>query len=151
MTHWLAAWILTAAVGTPPDSLHRPALDTALAAFSAAFARADAAALDTLLTADYVHTNGGTGAVLDKSRWLEYIRARRVELETGRLRLDRYETKGVDVRLSPPVAIVTSEVATGGVRDGSRFTSRLRVTQVWVYRERRWRRAAFHDSPVSGA
>jgi hypothetical protein len=86
-----------------------------LAAFDAAFARADAAALDSLLTAAYVHTNGGTGAVLDKSRWLEYISAqyisaRRVALETGR----------------------------------------LRVTQVRVYRERRWRRAAFHDSPVSG-
>jgi hypothetical protein len=93
-----ALLLLTGLLGTEPDSLHRLALERALGAFSAAFLQADEKALDTLLADDYVHTNGGTGSVLDKARWLEYIRARRAELASGRLRMDHYESSEVTIR-----------------------------------------------------
>ena len=147
---WLMACCLAGALTGPIDSLDRASLDRAVTEFGAAFARADTAGLDTLLTDDYVHTNGGTASVLDKARWLAYVGGRRAELESGRLRLDRYETSGMTVQWNPPVAVVLAQVTSEGVRDGRTFTSRVQVTQVWLHRGGRWRRAAFHDSPLPG-
>jgi ketosteroid isomerase-like protein len=140
--------LLTCLLGTEPDSLHRLALERALGAFSAAFLRADENALDTLLTDDYVHTNGGNGSVLDKARWLEYIRTRRAEVASGRLRVDRYESTQATIRWHGNAAVVTSQVVSEGSRDGQPFATRLRVTQVWIRLGGQWRRAAFHDSPL---
>jgi Domain of unknown function (DUF4440) len=143
--------ILAASVSAAePDSLQRLALERALVAFNAAFARGDAPALDTLLTGDYLHTNGGTGSVLDKSRWLEYIRARRTELASGRLRVTRYEASAVTIRWHGAAAVVGCRVVSEGSRDGTPFAARLQVTQFWVRSGGQWRRAAFHDSPIPG-
>lgn len=139
------------AVRTEPDSLQRVALHAALQAFTGAFLRADAEALDTLLTADYLHTNGGTGTVLDKTQWLEFIRSRRAELQSGRLQVDRYQATSQEVRWYPAVAVVSSRIVSAGRRDGAPFESRLQVTQVWIRRGERWWRAAFHDSPLPGS
>jgi Domain of unknown function (DUF4440) len=143
--------LLTCLLGTEPDSLHRLALELALGAFSAAFLRADEKALDTLLADDYVHTNGGTGSVLDKARWLEYIRTRRAELANGRLRVERYQSTAVTIRWHGDAAVVSSQVVSEGSRDGQPFATRLRVTQLWVRSGGQWRRAAFHDSPLPGS
>jgi hypothetical protein len=132
-----------------PDSLHRIALHQALQSFSSAFLRADTEALDTFLVADYLHTNGGTGTVLDKPKWLAYIRRRHTDLESGRLRLSRYETMNLVIRWYPAAAVVSSQVVSEGLQDGVPFSSRLQVTQVWIRVRGQWRRAAFHDSPVS--
>jgi hypothetical protein len=131
-----------------PDSARQAALHAALQAFGRAFRHADAAALDSLLTADYLHTNGGSGAVLDRTRWLDYVRSRRADLRSGNLRVDRYETSAVTVRWYPSTAVVSNEVVSEGIQNGAPFASRLRVTQVWVEAGGRWRRAAFHDSSI---
>jgi hypothetical protein len=146
-----ALLLLTCLLGAEPDSLHRLALERALGAFSVAFLRADEKALDTLLADDYVHTNGGTGGVLDKARWLEYIRTRREELASGRLRVDRYESTQATIRWHGEVAVVTSQVVSEGSRNGQAFAIRLQVTQVWIRSGGQWRRAAFHDSPLPGS
>lgn len=144
---FLACVLSTAA---EPDSLSRVALERTLGAFNAAFLQADAEVLDTLLADEYVHTNGGTGSVLDKARWLEYIRSRRAELASGRLRVDRYQSSGVTIRWHGDAAVVSSLVVSVGSRDGKPFATRLQVTQVWVRSGGQWRRAAFHDSPLAG-
>lgn len=131
-----------------PDSLSRAGLERALAAFSAAFVRADAEALDTFLVSGYLHINGASGAVLDKGRWLGYVRGRREELASGRLRVNRYQSSEVTLRWHGETAVVSSRVDSEGSRDGVPFASRLRVTQVWVRVTGQWRRAAFHDSPA---
>lgn len=133
---------------TEPDSAARASLTLALQAFGAAFQAADAEALDTLLAPDYVHTNGSSGSVLDRSRWLEYIRSRRADLRSGRLRVERYETSGIAIHWFPRMAVVTSRVSTAGTENGVPFARRLQVTQVWMREGSRWRRAAFHDSPA---
>lgn len=144
----LSAALAGPAFGAEPDSLRRLELERALGAFSAAFIQGDAEALDTLLTDDYIHTNGGTGAVLDKERWLEYIRTRRAEIASGRLRVDRYESSAVTIRWHGDAAVVSSQVVSEGSRDRKPFATRLRVSQVWVRSDGQWRRAAFHDSPL---
>lgn len=139
-----------AAAGPPaePDSLRSLALQHALQSFNAAFRRADSETLDTLLEAGYRHTNGGSGIVLDKAAWLDYIRRRRADLQSGRLRIDRYESLGLAISWYPATAIVSSQVVSEGVQDGVPFSLRLQVTQVWIQRGEQWRRAAFHDSPL---
>jgi len=131
-----------------PDSLHRLALQRALESFSVAFRQADAETLDTLLVDAYLHTNGATGTVLDKPKWLDYIRRRRADLQSGRLRVDRYETLEPAIRWYPSAAVVSSQVASEGLQDGVPFSSRLQITQVWIRVGDQWRRAGFHDSPI---
>ena len=137
----LAGWV-------PSDTTARTELLRALAEFQDAFARADASALYRLLAGDYVHTNGGSGQVLDRNEWLGYVRTRRAELEAGRLRLEEYRSSAPIIRFVGTTAVVTNEVTSAGERNGQRFRSRVRVTQVWVHEGARWRRAAFHDSPL---
>ena len=137
----LNAWAL--GVATRGQSL-----ETTLRAVNRAFVEADSGALDTLLAPGYVHTNGVSGSVLDRGTWLAYIRDRREELRSGRLRVDRYETPEATIRWHPGGAVVSNRVMSEGTRDGVRFTSRLQVTQIWVRLDGRWRRAAFHDSPI---
>jgi len=131
-----------------PDSSSRAALYAALDAFSAAFRSADAKALDTLLTVSYMHTNGSSGQVLTKDEWLEFVRKRRADLRSGRLQVDRYETSGVAIRWCSEAAVVSSQVISDGRNNGRSFETRLRVTQLWLRLGTRWRRAAFHDSPL---
>lgn len=145
---WSAATIAPQAPGGEPDSLSRVALHRALDAFSDAFLRADAAALDTLIVAGYRHTNGGTGSMLGKADWLDYVRARRKDLDSGRLEVRRYEVVDMAITWHPGAAVVTNRVVSEGTQDGAGFASRLQVTQVWIREGRQWRRAAFHDSPT---
>jgi ketosteroid isomerase-like protein len=116
--------------------------------FGRAFADADASALDPMLTKDYVHTNWD-GAVLGKSGWLDYVRSRRAQLDSGTLRIDAHTTDDLKVRLYGDVAVVTGRNTTRGKRGGDAFETRIRFTHVWVKQDGSWRRAAFHDSTIA--
>jgi hypothetical protein len=137
-----------AAVPALPDSAMRQELLRALGEFRDAFARGDATTLDRLLTAEYVHTNGGSGQVLDRAAWLGYVRVRRAELDEGTLRIEQYHVTDPIIRFFGTSAVVVQQVSTAGVRQGEPFRSRVQVTQVWTHAGGRWRRAAFHDSPL---
>jgi diamine N-acetyltransferase len=131
-----------------PDSAARRELVRALAEFRDAFAKSDAATLARLLADDYVHTNGGSGQVLGREAWLGYVRVRRAELDDGSLRVEEYVVSPPDIRFRAAAAVVLQQVTTAGIRKGEPFRSRVQVTQVWVREGGRWRRAAFHDSPL---
>lgn len=128
-----------------PDTTDRAALYTSLRAFAQAFAAADVAGLDTMLTADYVHTNGGSTPI-NKDAWLAYVRTRSVELRDGTLHLTRYEQTTQSVQWYRDLAVVSGQVESEGTRRGQAFRSRVQVTQVWIRLGGRWLRAAFHDS-----
>jgi hypothetical protein len=152
MSTMLLTWVLATSAGLTglgqPDSLRLLALQSSLQSFGAAFLKSDAAALDTFLVDSYLHTNRASGTVLDKPRWLDYIRQRRADLQSGRLRIHRYETLEPAIRWFPSAAVVSTQVVSEGLQDGRHFLTRLQVTQVWVQIDGQWRRAAFHDSPL---
>jgi ketosteroid isomerase-like protein/catechol 2,3-dioxygenase-like lactoylglutathione lyase family enzyme len=133
--------------GTPTDEV-----TAAVAAFGRAFREADMSALQTLLTDDYVHVNGGSGNAIDREEWLKWMASRRAEIDSGALVLSRYDVEDVTVRITGKTAVVTAVVHSSGKRNGVSFTSSVRVTNVWVEQAGEWRRAAFHDSalPESG-
>jgi hypothetical protein len=129
-------------------SSHEAEVLQRVAAFGKAFERADAGALASMLTSSYTHTNGGSAPV-DRDRWLQYVRDRAGQLQSGVLRITRYENSDVKVTLVGGTAIVTGLNVTEGVRrEGGPFGVKLRFTQTWVLAGNQWLRAAFHDAPV---
>ncbi|MCB0588425.1 MAG: nuclear transport factor 2 family protein [Phaeodactylibacter sp.] len=121
------------------ESLHQ-----ALDAFNAAYARADAASLGRMLTTGYLHTNGANPA-LDKEEWLNYVAGRKKALNAGELVIDNYALLESRVRLYGKAAVVAGKVRINGLDGGGPFESEFRVTQLWVFEEGGWKRAAFHD------
>ena len=131
----------------PPPADAQEQVRSSVDRFGDAFLKADVDALDALLTDDYVHTNL-SGTVLDKTRWLNYVKSREGEINSGKLKVDSYVNDGIVVRVYGDAAVVTGCNVTKGAREGQAFTTRLRFTQVRVKQSRRWRRAAFHDSAL---
>ena len=116
--------------------------------FGKAFVEADVSALESLLSDDYIHVNG-SGSVLNKQQWLEYIKSRKAELESGRLKIESYENDDLMIRIHGESAVVTGRNVAKGKRGGQTFTTRLRFTHLWIKEGGQWKRAAFHDSRIS--
>lgn len=117
----------------------------AFSQFSDAFVKADTVVLRSLLADDYVHTNVN-GGVLDKTRWLAFAKTRHEDLQSGKVRIDAYRNDDLRIRVYGETAVVTGLNTTIGFRDGKEWKMNLRFTNVWVKREGRWQRIAFHDS-----
>lgn len=115
--------------------------------FNNAFLKADSTILEDLLAEDYIHTNG-SGSVLNKKEWLGYIRKRKAELDSGKLKVDSYGVKNLRIKIYGFAAVVTGTVFTKGTRGSNSFDRSIHITNVWVKRDGRWRRTAFHDSRV---
>lgn len=128
---------------TPSERI--AAVEKQVAAFSEAFRTADADMLAAMLVEDYIHTNTD-GSIIDKERWLRWIRSRHEELANSMLHITRYENSDVVVRLHGDAAVVTGINLSEGTRQGERFRSHLRFTHLWVYVDGTWKRAAFHDT-----
>lgn len=120
----------------------------AVARFGDAFVAADVAVLELLLSDDYIHTNS-TGSVLNKQQWLEYIKSRRADLESGRLKMESYKNTDLRIRVYEEAAIVTGTNVAKGKREDKQFVTELRFTHLWVRQRGQWKRAAFHDSAIT--
>ena len=86
--------------------------------FAAAFQAADAAALEKMLTEEYVHT-GPTGSVSGKNQWLEWIRSRQAEMAEsfyGRGPFRKAETR--ELMLSAHADVPAELVAAAGLPAG---------------------------------
>ena len=134
----------------PSDEEVRPKHEVrvAVAKFGQAFVNANVEVLESLLTSDYIHVNGRSGNVLNRDEWLNWIQSRRLELETGQLIIDEYDTKDVAVQIYENVAIVTGAVYSSGNHNGEPFASHVRFTNTWISINGEWHRAVFHDSPL---
>ncbi len=104
--------------------------------------------LAQMLTADYVHINGGSGNVNDRDAWLSWVRSQRTALDAGTLVVDAYEIKDYQQRIYGDTAFVTGVVESSGSKEGAAFKTKIRFSNVWVKKDGRWLRAAFHDSPL---
>ena len=122
-------------------------LSQALDAFNQAYARANVAALDKMLTAGYLHTNGATSS-LDKEGWLRYVAGRRSAIDAGDLVIDRYSLLGPKIRLYGNAAVVSGKARISGLNQDGPFEHEYRVTELWVFDDSGWKRAAFHDGQV---
>lgn len=165
-------WIITVLLGTVRMQLIKPLLlstlllssfslqaanDTAcnetelrnaVARFGEAFKTADTQRLDLLLTDNYIHVNGGSGNIIRKQAWLNWLGSRKSELQTGKYRFTHYQVDVLSVVVQDRVAIVVGEAVSAGQRNEIPFKSKLRFSNTWLCEKGQWRRAAFHDSPL---
>jgi ketosteroid isomerase-like protein len=122
------------------------ALEEAIQRFGEAWAAGDAAAMDSLLSPTYTHTDV-FGKLSDRATWLAYARGR-----TGRP--TRIEFRDIRIRVVGEIGIVTgiNDLHGGGAWDAADRQSRtLAFTQVWIWQNGRWLREAFQATPVVAA
>ena len=121
----------------------------AVLTFGHAFVEADIAVLQEYLTDGYIHVNGRSGTVLNRTDWLKWMESRKAELISGELVVDVYDVKDLKVEIYQETAMVTGIIVSRGRRKGTSIGSRVRFTNVWVMQGGSWRRAMFHDSPLT--
>ena len=118
-------------------------------AFGRAFREADVEQLERLLSDNYIHVNGGSGNVLSRETWLEWVASRRAEIESRELNITEYRIEDVAIVMHGNTAIVVGTVFSSQVKSGALSTLRVRFSNTWIYENSEWRRAAFHDSPIA--
>jgi ketosteroid isomerase-like protein len=123
-------------------------LRIAIEAFGRAFREADVQGLERLLSDDYVHVNGGSGNVIGRDDWLEWVAARRAEIDSGELLITEYRVEDLSIVFHGNTAIAVGAVFSSQVRNGTSSTLRIRFSNTWLYEDSTWRRAAFHDSAI---
>ncbi len=116
-------------------------------AFNKAYAQADVAALDKMLTTGYLHTNGSQPPAA-KEAWLDYVETRRLALEKADLAIDSYQMLDIQARMHGPAAVVCGRVRVNGLNEDGPFEREYRVTHLWAFENGLWKRAAFHDGRI---
>ncbi|GMN08767.1 hypothetical protein MTsPCn9_07770 [Croceitalea sp. MTPC9] len=120
---------------------------TSLELFNKTFKEGDAEKLSTMITDDYVHTNGSSKAI-GKKGWLTYLKKREQDITSGNLEVIDYEMNDISVQYYCNSAIVTAKVKVKTKNDSGIKESQFRVTNLWVYESGNWLRAAFHDGKI---
>ena len=98
--------------------------------FEQAVVSNDAAAVGRLLADDWIIV-GPDGRIIDKSRFLEVIKA-------GALSHEKMESEDVRVRIYENTATVTALTTSKGKFMGQDFTSLERATDIFVKQKNRW-------------
>ncbi|MBV6644818.1 MAG: nuclear transport factor 2 family protein [Cyclobacteriaceae bacterium] len=118
-----------------------------LESFNEAFISADAEKLASMITADYMHSNGSSGPY-NKKQWLNYVKSRRAKLDAGTLTVSKYEMQDIQVILYGAAATISGKVVTEGLENGKSYSKIFLVTHTWVLQDGYWHRAAFHDGKL---
>jgi len=129
-----------------PDQAKKILLNT-IDQFNNAFERGDTAALESMISENYVHTNGAS-APIGKKEWVRYLRKRESEITSGTLNIIAYTMDEIEIKFYDPVAIVTGKIRVQSKKEGTIQTNTYRVTHVWVYKGGTWKRAGFHDGKI---
>ncbi|MEL6975980.1 MAG: nuclear transport factor 2 family protein, partial [Bacteroidota bacterium] len=87
---------------------NQKALLTAIEKFNTAFARGDLATLDSMTTANYLHTNSSS-KVIGKTDWFNYLEKRSANLESGEITVLRYQLDQTKIEYYGASAIVTGK------------------------------------------
>lgn len=144
-------WKVECVVSTNQSDVYPPGkeerLKIRMEELNQAFVEADTARLSTLITNDYVHTNGNS-APIGRDVWLEYIATRKNSLEAGSLEILDYQSSEVKLTILENTAIVNTKVAVTEIINGNKQENAYQVTQVWKDEHGLWKRAAFHDGKI---
>ncbi len=123
---------------TLKESIHR---------FNKAFEEGDVTVLETMITSNYVHTNGHSKAIR-KQDWLNYLTKRQEDIDAGKLNIISYEMDEVEIEMYGHTAIVTGKIKVSSRNKHQLQENEYRVTNIWVYESDQWKRAGFHDGKI---
>ena len=147
-------WVLACEPTTQDEEVAKPhpnqnegGVKRAFFAFNDAFAKAERESLASMLTDDYQHTNGASLAI-GKLEWLRYIDKRREDLVSGKLTLQSYDTNELKVSMYEKSALLTGRIAVAEYFDGEFRKKSYRVSTLWIWEDKQWKRAGFHDGEI---
>ncbi len=115
--------------------------------FNLAFKKGDVEKLESMITDQYVHTNGNSKSI-DKNTWITYLYKRKKEIENKDLIVNSYEMRETEIQLHNNTAIVTGKIVVSNTKNDELIENQYRVTNIWVYKNNQWKRAAFHDGKI---
>ncbi|WP_370088109.1 nuclear transport factor 2 family protein [Ekhidna sp.] len=145
---FLITIVLTScSTSTTEKSPNRDDLYRALDSFNLAFKKGDISQLASMITDNYVHTNGSWKS-FSKEKWLGYMKDRSRKINNGSLLIETYEMDELSIEMHDDAAIVTARISTAGIEDNERFNKQFRVSNFWIFDEGRWLRAGFQDTPL---
>ncbi|NAY91112.1 DUF4440 domain-containing protein [Muricauda sp. JGD-17] len=139
--------------GEKADSLdtttenHELALYEAIEAFNNAFQHGDVVAIESMITENYLHTNGNSKSI-QKDSWLNYLLKRQAEINSGNLQVTGYNMKEMEVEFYGNTAVVTGKISVVSKKRDSIHKNAYRVTHLWINESGQWKRAAFHDGRI---
>lgn len=115
--------------------------------FNKAFQNGNVNVLGSMITENYLHTNGSSKSITKKD-WLNYLRKREKEIESGTLEVISYEMDEVKIEFYDNAAIVTGRVRVSNKRNEEVQKNEYRITNIWVNKSGNWKRAGFHDGKI---
>lgn len=115
--------------------------------FNKAFQNGNVAVLESMITENYLHTNGNSKSI-GKKDWLDYLSKRENEIKSGNLEVIDYKLDETEIEFYRNTAIVTGKVVVLNKENGRIQKSEYRITNIWVNENGIWKRAGFHDGKI---
>ena len=119
----------------------------ALEKFNQAFKEGNTDVLESMITNDYIHTNGNSKSI-GKNDWLSYLRKREKDIKAGRIEVTDYQLEDLEIKYHNHTAIVTGKVLVSSKKENEVQENEYRVTNIWVNQSGQWKRAGFHDGKI---
>ena len=140
--------ILTSQISTQSNiSDEKSILQEKLDEFNTAFKYCDIDKLTSLTTENYLHTNGSSRPI-NKAIWLDYLNNRKKEIESGELKISRYEMQDTQIEIYNNIGIITAKIIVESIQSGVNRLNEYRVTNIWIKEDGIWKRAGFHDGEI---
>ncbi|MDT0606014.1 nuclear transport factor 2 family protein [Croceitalea rosinachiae] len=115
--------------------------------FNKAFQDGDNAVLESMVTENYVHTNGNSKPI-GKEDWFNYLNEREDDIKSGNLQVMEYELSERRIEFYGNVAIVTGKISVSNKKKEGIQKNEYRITNIWVNEKENWKRAGFHDGKI---
>ncbi|MDC6365565.1 MULTISPECIES: nuclear transport factor 2 family protein [Flavobacteriaceae] len=115
--------------------------------FNKAFQEGNLDIIESLITDNYIHTNGNSKSIRKKD-WLSYLNKREKEIKSGNLEVVEYKMEEVEIEFHESIAIVTGKVFVSNKVKGEIKNNEYRITNLWVKVNGNWQRAGFHDGKI---
>lgn len=115
--------------------------------FNAAFQQGNNTVLESMVTENYVHTNGNSKAI-GKKDWFNYLSKRENEIKSGNLEVIEYKLDEIEIERYGNMAIVTGKIVVTNKIKESLQKNEYRITNIWVNESGNWKRAGFHDGKI---
>lgn len=116
-------------------------------AFNTAFQQGNVAALRSMVTENYVHTNS-TSKAIGKTDWFGYLTKREAAITSGALEVLEYQMEDVEIQFHGTTALVTGKVRVTSKEGEDIRQNEYRITNIWVLEAGQWKRAGFHDGKI---
>nr|WP_321237509.1 nuclear transport factor 2 family protein [uncultured Psychroserpens sp.] len=115
--------------------------------FNNAFQEGNVSIIESMVTENYIHTNGNSKAIRKKD-WLNYLKKREKKIKSGNLEVIEYKMNEIEIEFYNKIAIVTGKIFVSNKEKEDIKNSEYRITNIWVNENGKWKRAGFHDGKI---